>query len=310
AWRGANQQSAADITEDPEDLRKRWLRLVQSEDEETSQALEQLKKTVGNGDAPTLVNGYLYNLFIDEDGILKRRTLRGSLTARTGQKDEHIQTVLPRSLMAEVAVATHAELGHAGFLSTFREVSQSCWSPKCREIVKSSVSNCIPCIRTVPKASNVLKAFPGPVILPRWPFEIVGADLYGPIRLRTSRRSKDDDDGENGKGPYILTITDRLTGYCLFELIPNSRSDTVVRAFEKVLCWELCAKVRECWTDRGSQFMSSTWGSMCLLSSIKHRVNLPATPHLGGWWETYHKPLTKCIRSLLDGCSVKNLQEM
>ncbi|KAF4692479.1 hypothetical protein FOZ63_033338 [Perkinsus olseni] len=294
----------ANIDHLPDDLHKRWIRHIQAHDEETAHAIEQLEHSETTEDP----SGYLYHLFVEE-GILKRRVARGSLTSRTGQADEHVQTVMPRSIMAEVATAVHAELGHAGFLPTFREVSEHCWSPKCREIVKTATSKCMSCIRTVPKASNVLKAFLGPAVLPRWPFEVVGADLYGPIRLRSQRRSETVDE-EAQKGAYVLTITDRLTGFCRFELLENSRSNTVIRAFERVICWELCADTRECWTDRGSQFMSAAWGSMCLLSNIRHRVNLPSTPHLGGWWETHHKPLTKCLRSLFDSCPTRDLQEM
>ncbi|EER16952.1 gag/pol/env polyprotein, putative [Perkinsus marinus ATCC 50983] len=321
AWRGAittgsslvesdnNEKVELNTTTPPDDLRKRWLRKIQADDDETAQAIAQLKEPTHDPTTPTPINGYLYNLFIDDDDILKRRTMRGSLASRTGQADEHIQTVMPKSIMAEVATAVHAELGHAGFLATFREVSQHCWSPKCREIVKTALSRCMSCIRTVPKASNVLKAFPGPAIIPQWPFQIVGADLFGPIRLRSRERQKAVDD-EAQKGTYILTVTDRLTGYCRFELLANCRSQTVIRAFERIICWELCADTQECWTDRGSQFMSSAWGSMCLLSNIRHRVNLPSTPHLGGWWETHHKPLTKCLRSLFDSCPTRDLQEM
>lgn len=75
--------------------------------------------------------------------------------------------------------------------------------------------------------------------MPPYPFETIGADLYGPLTGRSERKS----------GQYILTIVDRLTEYTRFLVMQNG---TARSGFDVILTLLLLEeRVRYIISDNG-----------------------------------------------------------
>ncbi|KAF4650855.1 hypothetical protein FOZ61_010972, partial [Perkinsus olseni] len=181
-----------------------------------------------------------------------------------GRNEGTDQLVLPRKVVVEVAAAVHDALGHAGYPTVFRNTVKWCWCPAIRRAVKHAVVSCRECLHTITKRSNITGEA-GPIPIPRYPYEIVGVDLYGPLRRPHERRQREE------KERYCLTIMDRLTGFVKFKLLDDSRGETVANAIEEYLIWELQAPVKEIWSDQGVQFTKGpNFHAVCLLGNMRH----------------------------------------
>ena len=218
-----------------------------------------------------------------EDGLLTRKI--------PGQNP---QVVIPDDLIEELIIFLHQHSGHTGQVGTTALFLSTCFHPKHRKLIKKLVHTCEGCLRqeSKPNAQESYLITP-----PTSPFEVLGMDLYGPLlRNRGARQCQ--------TKLYVLTIVCKLTGYTYLNLLPNSKEPTVRAAFENLL-WKIGSKVRLLITDNGKQFTGSL-RDVCTQFGIRHHLNVPYTPHQGGFFETRHRIIGESLRSTLVQYPVHN----
>ena len=198
------------------------------------------------------------------------------------------QVWLPESLTTEVLEHIHVQMGHSALGPTLSNFYSCAFNPNSRKIARRLIRGCKACNYASDKTMRQTSY--EPIKLPKRPFEVIGMDLYGPLLRPTgSRKTKS----------FVLTITDRLTGYTRFILLKDSKADSVVREFE-CFCLEVGCNIRILITDNGTQFTESPLlKGLCLVRGITHITTPIYAPWTGGFYERRHRVATQCLRTLL-----------
>jgi transposase InsO family protein len=121
---------------------------------------------------------------------------------------------------------------------------------------------------------------PLPIPIPQRKFAHIHIDLVGPLTISLGHS-------------HILTIIDRTSRW--MEAIPLTNTDVAAALFSG---WISRFGVRDTITsDRGPQFTSNIWNSLCLLLQIKHRPTSTYHPQAKGMVERLHRRLKDALRT-------------
>ncbi|KAF4648281.1 hypothetical protein FOL46_003125, partial [Perkinsus olseni] len=201
------------------------------------------------------------------------------------------------------ALAVHQQCGHGGVAATTATIYQAAWAKHLHKAVKKALRGCLNCQLT--RDGGRVQIRMGACKMPRRCFEVMGADLFGPLKRPTAlpdeRRVKIRG-VEPPKEPshFILTLVDRLSSYTFYRLIPDGKSETIVSELELIFL-SIGRFPRELWVDNAQSFVGSVaLSAFCLSVGTSLRCIPSYTPSVGGWWERHHRELGSTLRSALN----------
>jgi len=182
---------------------------------------------------------------------------------------------VPVQLRQQVFDSLHAA-AHPGVRASKRLVSSRYVWPGLAKDVGKWAQQCIPCQRAH-------------IPMPRRRFQHIHVDLVGPLPESRGYRN-------------LFTIIDRSTRW--FEAIPltsTTANDCTLALFSR---WIARFRVPEMITsDRGVQFTSSLWNSLCQLLQIQHHPTTEYHPQSNGMVERVHQRLKDALRARATGSS-------
>ena len=200
-----------------------------------------------------------------------------------------VSTGVPRPIVPEtwrklVFDIVHS-LSHPGARTTKRLVSRKfVWHGLGKQITEWAKS-CIPCQKA--KVHKHTKAPLSKFELPTRRFDHVHVDLVGPLP-------------ESQGHSYLLTIVDRFSRWPEAIPLKNIETRTVARAF--VHNWVARFGVPLSMTsDRGAQFTSELWSSMCNLLGCELHPTTAYHPQANGLVERSHRDLKASLKCRLTG---------
>ena len=166
------------------------------------------------------------------------------------------QIFLPKPLRERVLYLAHhtTVAGHPGGTRMYSTLRRTYYWPNLAVDCYNTVRNCVECAKQriqLRKHTSFLKLFPA-----RRPGEYVSIDILGPLP-QTPR-----------KNIYILVITDRYSKMTKVQPLTNIKALTVAKAF----CDEWVFHYGQptyLLSDRGTQFVSDLFGSVCKILNIK-----------------------------------------
>jgi hypothetical protein len=192
--------------------------------------------------------------------------------------------LLPARFRSAAVLSLH-NIHHPGVRASRRLVCSSfCW-PKMGSFVSALVRNCIQCQKSKVHRHVTLQAAHIPVPVRR--FSHIHVDLVGPLP-RSSGFS------------YLFTVIDRTTRWP--EAVPLTSTTAADCAAALLQGWIQRFGVPAIITsDRGPQFTSSLWASLCTLLSISHTQTTAYHPQSNGLVERFHRRLKNALRARAAG---------
>jgi hypothetical protein len=192
--------------------------------------------------------------------------------------------LLPARFRTAAVWSLH-NIHHPGVRASRRLVCSSfCW-PKMGCFVSALIKNCIQCQKAKIHRHVVLQAAHIPVPVRR--FSHIHVDLVGPLP-RSSGFS------------YLFTVVDRTTRWP--EAVPLTSTTAADCAAALLQGWIQRFGVPDIITsDRGPQFTSSLWASLCSLLSISHTQTTAYHPQSNGLVERFHRRLKDALRARAAG---------
>src|SRR3984885_5176657 len=214
--------------------------------------LSKIRKLVESGTEKQLTASEGKSIFVLKKGILYRQ-------CKDKHKDEvKHQLVVPQKLRENVMSMAHESLlsAHQGVTRTLTKINAEFFWPLMSEEVKRFVMSCNLCQRCV-GVQGKTKAKLGHLPIVGIPFQMVCADLVGPVEPRSSNGYR-----------YMLTIVDMATRYP--EAIPL-KGISAEEVAEELFRYYCRVGVPQCiHTDRGSQFTSELMAHVNRLCQIRH----------------------------------------
>ena len=204
--RGRQKLSGPLTKSEIDDVRRRWILLVQQRDKLTPY-FEQTQTAL--------------NLQINDTGLLEcRGRIQGNYPVYLPSR-----AVFTRKLFQKV----HRETLHGGIGLTMAAVREQFWIPKLRSLVKSVRSECYGCKRFT--ATPVAAPDPGPLPEDRTvvgaAFEVVGIDFAGPIRCRQNTKSE--------REAYLTIFSCSLSRVVHLELLPSLETGRFIACLKRFI---------------------------------------------------------------------------
>ena len=200
-----------------------------------------------------------------------------------------VSTGAPRPLVPEylrraVFSAIH-EIAHAGARATRRLVTaRFVWAGMAKEL-NTWVRECLACQRA--KVLRHVRLPPDPLPVPQRRFSHIHVDLVGPL--------------PSSKGyTHLFTIMDRTTRW--MEAVPLASTAAADCSAALLHGWISRFGVPAVITsDRGPQFTSALWTSLCSTLHITHSSTTAFHPQSNGMVERLHRRLKDALRARLAG---------
>ena len=192
--------------------------------------------------------------------------------------------LVPEQLRHRVFSALH-NLAHPGARATRRLVSRRfVWKGLARDVTAWSRSR-LDCQRG--KISRHVKASVEKIPVPGRRFSHIHVDLVGPLPT-------------SGGYTHLFTIIDRTTRWP--EAVPLSSTTAADCASALFSTWISRFGVPSIITsDRGPQFISALWSSLCSILGIQRSLTMSYHPQANGLVERFHRQLKNSLRSRLAG---------
>jgi Integrase core domain/Integrase zinc binding domain len=174
---------------------------------------------------------------------------------------------------------------HPGLWATHRIISSRyVWRGLARDVT-AWARECSSCQRG--KVHRHVRFWPVHVTVPERRFSHIHVDLMGPLPASEG-------------ATYMFTVIERNTRW--FEALPLS--DISAKSCAAVLMqgWIVRYGVPAVITsDRGSQFTSALWDSLCTILGIRHLQTTACHPQSNGLVERFHQRLKDALRARLAG---------
>lgn len=232
-----------------------------------------------------------------QDKTLSKRKLRkyksyaikdGQLYRRSKHDKHRFVLVLPLTMVNFVLNETHDKPtgGHFGVRRTLDAIKKRFFWQTMNDDVKRYIKSCNLCQR---KKGNTKRkeGFMIPMPIPSQPFDIIGADLMGPLPKSNTYQ-------------HVLVITDYLTKYVITQPLRNATTGILIEAFKRHVFYRH-GLPRTIITDNGSNFCSHEMRSILELMKIKHKTTSPYRPQTNGQTERYNRVLGNQFAIFADG---------
>ena len=186
--------------------------------------------------------------------------------------------IVPKSMHKQVFDIFHS-LSHPGIRATQSLIKERFVWPQINSEIKDWVTTCVPCQTAKVRCHNKapLKTF----LAPDNRFSHIHIDLIGPLN-------------ESHCYYYALTIVDRFTR-CKAIPLRNIETKTIINAF--LLHWVAsfsCPSIITC--DRGRQFTSNLWHSLCEFLGCKLSHTYAYHPAANSMCERFNKQLKTFLK--------------
>jgi len=205
----------------------------------------------------------------------------------SGTRKSFLQIILPASYRKQFIEQVHAGFTgcHLGEKRTLEQVRQKAfwigWTADVREFCKSCDACCSYWRGKAPRQGPLQKMSTGE------PWERVGVDVTGPHPKSTSGHV------------YILTLMDYFTKWCEAFPMWNQEASTIAgilvdRVFSRF------GTPLQILTDRGSNFESSLFQSLCKRLGIDHIRTTAYHPSTNGMIERFHRTLNTMLAKMVN----------
>ena len=197
-----------------------------------------------------------------------------------------MQYVLPKHMVSKVLDKIHKTVysGHLGKRKTYRKVQERFYRPELKQEVYEYVKTCDICQKiksTIPNRSELIP------IMPTRTNQLVSTDYAGPFKT-TVRGNK-----------YIIVIVDCFGKYLVSVPVPDKEATTAARALLEHWCWIFGIPERIL-SDRGKEFRSKIWDSICELLDIDRVNTTPWHPQGDGQSKKSVQQIKKMIQAHVD----------
>ena len=143
----------------------------------------------------------------------------------------------------------------------------------------------------------VTRAFLHPLEIATAPFEVIGMDFLGPIKPESSNGNK-----------HVLVMTDAFSKWTEVVALPDQTAETTCRALmDRIILYHGPPKIIV--TDRGSNFTSRLFNSLCKELKTKHKTTTAYHPQSNGMTERFNKMVVEMVRKYIDD-GFKNWEEV
>jgi transposase InsO family protein len=134
----------------------------------------------------------------------------------------------------------------------------------------------------------VTRAFLHPLEIATAPFEVIGMDFLGPIKPESLNGNK-----------HVLVITDAFSKWTEVVALPDQTAETTCRALmDRIILYHGPPKIIV--TDRGSNFTSRLFNSLCKELKTKHKTTTAYHPQSNGMTERFKKTVVEMVRKYID----------
>ena len=243
------------------------------EDSEEKPTWEQVSHW--SQESKTLITGW--SSLCLKDGLLYYRWV-----GENCRESERLKLVVPEGFRDVILEQLHDSRtgAHLGVSKVYEKVKARYYWPGMSRYVKWWVSSCLTCQRFKDpgrKARGNLHQYIVGV-----PFERIAMDIVGPL--------PQSDQGNI----YVLVICDYFTKYVEAFALPDQQAETVAMAFLEGWVTRLGVP-RELHTDRGSNFESEVFTTMCRVLGIQKTRTTARNPKSDGLVERQNKTLEKLL---------------
>lgn len=209
-------------------------------------------------------------------------TINGLLFFHEKNKLEEPRLVIHAQGVERVLREGHGGLsgGHFGTEITYKKLRKEFYWPNMYKMVEDYVQTCPVCQRKgKPKKVNELR----PITVSR-PFELIGIDMVGPLKLT------------NSGNRYIIVMTEYLTKWVEAKAVPNKEAGTVAEFLYNNVITRYGTPERMI-TDQGKEFENETIKALQTVMNIKGVHSTPYHPQSNGQVERTNKTLCDTLKA-------------
>jgi hypothetical protein len=209
---------------------------------------------------------------------LKHFSLKDQQLYRRSKKNKTIDLlVIPKSMVRFVLEQAHDTpiAGHFGIKRTLETLRSRFYWKTLDQDVKNYVRTCDMC--QFKKADSRRKE--GLMVtmpIPTEPFEIIGADLLGPLPLSSSKKN------------HILVMTDYLTKFVIASPMRKTTTARIADHMKRLLFFKFGIP-KTVITDNGANLTSFEMRQLFDLLKITHKTTSPYRPQTNGQTERYNR---------------------
>ena len=210
------------------------------------------------------------NLYIDNDGILRRKS--GNL----------VQLVLPSSLRQLIYTHLHEKMGHLGTERVFQLARQRVYWPRMFTDINEYIQRQCSCV--LQKKPHTHQRAPLQKIITSTPMELVAIDF---VHLEKSSAGFE----------YMLVIIDHFSRYAQAYPTRNKSAQTAAKHLygDFILRFGIPARILH---DQGGEFDNKLFAELHKLSGLTKSRTTPYHPMCNGSVERYNQTLLGMLRTL------------
>ncbi|XP_047996213.1 uncharacterized protein LOC125234071 [Leguminivora glycinivorella] len=202
----------------------------------------------------------------------------------------------------------HLQTLHGGNKLTMAVVRQKYWILGLKRMTKSSIRNCVKCIRyKAATASQKMGQLPEPRVTPSQTFSHTGVDMAGPIQVRTTKGR-----GNKATKGYIAVFVCLATKAIHLELVGDLSTESFIAALIRFKARR--GHISHIYSDNGRNFVGAARMLHTQLLEIMQsphvqnavttmgtqwHFNPPLAPHFGGIWEAGVKAMKYHLKRVI-----------
>ena len=251
-----------------------------------------------------------FNLFLDENGILRARSRVCQANISESTK---FPVLLPsRHVYSEMIIKEcHNLVFHNGVKETLNVIRQHYWILRGREAVKRIVRQCVVCkkFEGLPFKQGPFPDLPQLRVDDSPPFSNTGLDFAGPLYVHESSG-----DSSRATKVYVLLFTCASTRAVHLEIVERLDVETFLRAFKRFAARRgLPSMVL---SDNAKTFKRASKEIMKIIRAkrvqtyfankgITWRFSVERAPWWGGMWERLVRSVKNCLKKVIGLASLK-----
>ena len=210
-------------------------------------------------------------ILLDQWSSIGRDEQSGAFYVLKRRPHVHRVFIAPSAMLDRIFELAHSSprAGHLGVRRTLAPIQENFYWPLMSKDISDRVRQCQPC--GCRKTVNLAKAPLKPITANR-PFEVMGADLAGPLPNKSKRGHR-----------YVFVLTDKFSHFLAAYPLKHASTEEVIDAFNRFAA-DFDSPQRLV-TDRGSCFASRIFRGWCLARGISKKRTTAYYPRCDGMTE-------------------------